>query len=180
MNNELSELFQQHHSWVVRACAQWLGSREDAEDAASEIFLRLPRALASYDRSQPFLNWFRKLVRNHCLDQLRRRQRERRYRGEVELDLVASRAESPLERLGREQRAKRLRMEMERLPDPYRTSLRLHYLEERSYEEICGLLRTPSGTLKSVLHRGRQKLATQLRGESAAVARRMPALPSPA
>lgn len=47
---------------------------------------------------------------------------------------------------------------IEKLPKPYRTILRLHYLEGRSYSEMAQLLGRPKGTVKSLVNRGKKIL----------------------
>lgn len=47
---------------------------------------------------------------------------------------------------------------IERLPKPYRTILRLHYLEGQSYSEMAKLLGKPKGTVKSLVNRGKKIL----------------------
>ncbi|MGH9527288.1 MAG: RNA polymerase sigma factor [Terriglobales bacterium] len=59
-------------------CRYILGSHEDAEDASSEVFARLPRALKTYDRSLPFPRWLTSVASHYCIDLLRRRKSELR------------------------------------------------------------------------------------------------------
>src|ERR1700686_3382174 len=76
-----------HHRYVRRVlglCRYMLDSRETAEDATSEVFLKLQRSIESYDRSTPFPRWLLRVAGNQCIDALRRRQRGRRAIGEVE------------------------------------------------------------------------------------------------
>lgn len=48
------------------------------------------------------------------------------------------------------------------LPDKYRIPLCLYYGEELSVEEIAGCLQIPQGTVKSRLHKGREKMKEEL------------------
>src|SRR5258708_24365385 len=50
-------------------------SREGAEDATSEVFLKLQRTIESYDGSIPFPRWLLRVAGNQCIDALRRRRR---------------------------------------------------------------------------------------------------------
>src|ERR1041385_7537980 len=73
-----AELYREFHPRVLGQCRYLLGSREEAEDAASEVFARLPRALRTYDSRQPFSNWLSRVVRHYCVDLLRKRQSQER------------------------------------------------------------------------------------------------------
>lgn len=48
------------------------------------------------------------------------------------------------------------------LDERYRMPLQLHYVEEYSVEEVARMLRLPQGTVKSRLHRGRERLRTMI------------------
>ena len=78
-----------------------------AEDAVQEAFLRVIRSRGQYRRSQPFANWFYTILRNVCLDMLRRRARQRGMIRELALQTPefvepgASDASDALELLGR-------------------------------------------------------------------------------
>jgi len=58
-----------------------------------------------------------------------------------------------------------LRDLVERLPARQRQAILLHYYADVSVDEIARLLRVPVGTVKRRLHDGRQRLASDVRGE---------------
>ena len=87
-----AELYTAHYRQVRGLCRQSLGSTERAEDAAQESFVRAYRALASRDPALPFIAWIMRIARNHCLDLLRRRSRERALFGDEEVETVAAEA----------------------------------------------------------------------------------------
>ena len=74
---EFGELFRAYRSDVLRLCRRMLGEN-GASDAASEVFLRAQRALASYDSKRPFRPWLLGIASHYCIDQLRRRALETR------------------------------------------------------------------------------------------------------
>ncbi len=47
-----------------------------AEDAVQEAFLRVVRCREAYNPTQPFAGWFYTILRNVCVDTLRRRARQ--------------------------------------------------------------------------------------------------------
>src|SRR5579864_2814790 len=80
----LGEIYRLYVRRVFGLCRYMLDSRESAEDATSEVFLKLQRSIESYDRSVPFPRWLLRVAGNQCIDALRRRQRGRRVIVEVE------------------------------------------------------------------------------------------------
>ena len=80
----LGEIYRRYVRRVFGLCRYMLGSQESAQDATSEVFLKLQRSIDSYDRSIPFPRWLLRVAGNQCIDALRRRQRGRRAIVEVE------------------------------------------------------------------------------------------------
>ena len=61
---------------ALAVARQMLCDHSLAEDAVQEAFLRIVRHRARYRRSQPFSSCFYAIVRNVCVDMLRRRARQ--------------------------------------------------------------------------------------------------------
>src|SRR5512134_1048294 len=62
--NAFDSLVTRHRRAVYRLCWAATGNHADADDAAQETFVRLYRALSSYDPSRPFGPWLRKIAWN--------------------------------------------------------------------------------------------------------------------
>lgn len=94
----LAEIYRRFSPRVLGLCRHMLGSNEAAEDAMSEVFLRVQRATASYNGSVPFLSWLYSIASHHCVDLLRRRQVERRFvvEEDSELELMSKSTLSPI------------------------------------------------------------------------------------
>src|SRR5271157_6226611 len=123
----LEEIYRRFARRVFGLCRYMLDSRESAEDATSEVFLKLQRSIESYDRSIPFLRWLLRVAGNQCIDALRRRKRGRQVIVEaeegVEVIEAASSEPSPLGAvLSTEERAQ-VRDAIARLPENYRMPL---------------------------------------------------------
>src|SRR5229473_5937692 len=68
------EIYRQYAPAIFRFCRRALPTREDAEDATMEIFMKLRDKLGQYDQSRSFSAWLYKVSANHCWDMLRRRK----------------------------------------------------------------------------------------------------------
>ncbi len=79
------DLYREYAPAIFRFCRRVLPTREDAEDATTEIFMRVRQKLDQFDASRPFPAWLYKLASNHCWDLLRRRRvRQDLESGEIE------------------------------------------------------------------------------------------------
>src|SRR5438132_13199828 len=91
----LGEIYRRYVRRVFGLCRYMLDSRESAEDATSEVFLKLQRSIESYDGSIPFPRWLLRVAGNQCIDALRRQRRGRRVIVEVEDGAAVIEAASP-------------------------------------------------------------------------------------
>src|SRR5271168_2266293 len=128
------ELYRQFAPAIFRFCRRLLPTREDAEDATTEIFMKVQRKLGSYDSSRPFTAWLYKVASNHCWDTLRRRDvRQDLATADVEALPLEHPGPSQLERLQAEHTGQEVRAGLARLPDRARIALVLRYYAEMSY-----------------------------------------------
>lgn len=160
------ELYQELSPPVFRLCRRALPTREDAEDATTEIFLKVRVKLAQYDAKRPFRPWLFKLASNHCWDELRRRARRKEIGDPDSLD-PESPDPGPLTQLLAEQRRQDVRTALGELNDRDRLALTMRYYAELSYEEIAEVLGVTSTVVGVLLLRARRRLRRALTGEGA-------------
>lgn len=157
------EVYRRFAPRVFGLCLHLLGSRDDAEDATSEVFLRVRAALDRYDRSVPFGAWASSIATNHCLDRLRRRSRETRlFDPELPEDAATASGPSPLEEMMAEEERGTLLRALAALPDRYRVPLALRYYAELTYAEIAAQLGLTREAVAVNLFRAKQRLRRAL------------------
>ena len=163
--NALGEIYRLYARRVFGLCRYMLDSRESAEDATSEVFLKLQRSIKSYDGSTSFPRWLLRVAGNQCIDALRRRKRGRQVIVEAEgIEVIdaASSEPSPLGAvLSGEERA-RVRDAIARLPENYRLPLVLRYYGELSYDEIAQQMGLQKNYVAALLFRAKQELRRKL------------------
>ncbi len=163
------EIVRAHESTVYRLALRQLGSREDAEDAAQEVFLKAYTSLKSFRGESKLSVWLYRITNNVCIDQLRRR-RETVSLSAVNEDGEPLEMEIPDERCDPEALTERkdLREQvgkaLKRLPPEAREILLLREIGGQSYEEIAETLDLDIGTVKSRLFRARKRLCALLNG----------------
>jgi RNA polymerase sigma-70 factor (ECF subfamily) len=160
----LGELYRRYVRRVFGLCRYMLDSRESAEDATSEVFLKLQRSIESYDGSIPFPRWLLRVAGNQCIDALRRRGR--RVIVEVEdgaaVIEAASPEPSPLGAVISTQERAQVRDTIARLPENYRVPLVLRYYSELSYDEIAQKLDLERNYVAALIFRAKQELRRRL------------------
>jgi RNA polymerase sigma-70 factor (ECF subfamily) len=149
---------------VYGLCYRILGRREAAEDAAQETFLSAFRALASFEGGN-FRGWLLRIAANQSKDELRRERRrlatspltrgEGADEEEVDVPDPGGPVDAPL--LSREL-GETLEGLLLELPFEQRQAVVLIDVYELAYEEVASLTSTSVGTIKSRVHRGRERL----------------------
>ena len=169
LNHDAEALGEIHHRYIRRVfglCRYMLDSRESAEDATSEVFLKLQRSIESYDGSIPFPRWLLRVAGNQCTDVLRRRRRERQVMVEVEDGVAviepASSELSPLGTVIRLAERAQVQAAIGRLPENYRVPLVLRYYTELSYDEIGKQLGLERNHVATLIFRAKQELRRKL------------------
>jgi RNA polymerase sigma-70 factor (ECF subfamily) len=150
---------------VFNVAYTFVGRHDEAEDLTQDIFLKVFKALGTFDRRANFTTWIISISRNLCIDHYRRVRKERevvdRRVDASEFSPVAGGIDA-FARLDRFDRRALLREALAALPDTLRTAVAMRDLQELSYQEIARRLDLPDGTVKSRINRGRHELARQV------------------
>jgi len=159
-----NSLVDRYQGAVYTLCLRLLGNREAAEDATQETFLSAYRALDRFQGGS-FRNWLLRIAANESKDELRRRKRKDanaslnemldREDGPIEIPDTGEGVEAAVERgeFGNE-----LEGLLAQLPLEQRQALLLVDVYDFQYEEVARLFRVSVGTIKSRIHRGRERL----------------------
>jgi RNA polymerase sigma-70 factor (ECF subfamily) len=151
---------------VFNVAYKFVGKHDEAEDLTQDIFLKIFKALASFDRRANFQTWIISISRNLCIDHYRSVRKERQtIAREVDagdLQPVSS-DRGPYAAAEHQDLRVLLRQALQMLPVTLRTAVVLRDLQELSYQEIADQLGLPEGTVKSRINRGRLELARQLK-----------------
>jgi RNA polymerase sigma-70 factor (ECF subfamily) len=157
------ELYRQFGPAIFRFCRRALPTREDAEDATTEVFMKVRQKLGTYDSSRPFTAWLYKVASNHCWDLLRRRRiRQDLETGDLETLPLEHPDPSQLERIQLDHTNKEVRAGLAKLPDRARMALVLRYYADMSYDEIAQTLGVRRPFVGVLLLRARHQLREAL------------------
>jgi len=160
------QIVRQNWRKVFNVAYKFVGKHDEAEDLTQDIFLKIFKALATFDRRANFQTWIISISRNLCIDHYRsvRKERQTIARDVDSSDLQPATPErGPYAMAEHQDLRAQLRQALEALPMTLRTAVVLRDLQELSYQEIADRLGLPEGTVKSRINRGRIELAHQLR-----------------
>jgi RNA polymerase sigma-70 factor (ECF subfamily) len=161
-------IVERHQERLVRLCERVLGDREEARDAAQEVFLKVYRHAADAEPRGQLYTWLYRIALNHCFNRMRRRKIARFFsldrtgvddRGAVSPphDPADERPDAEDELLARE-RWRRTRREIDALPESQRAVLLLARFEGLSQREIAATLGITEGAVESRLVRAMRRL----------------------
>lgn len=149
---------------IYNYCYRMLQNRDEAEDAAQEVFMRAYSRLGTYDDRHKFSTWLYSIAAHYCIDRLRKRHFQLISWDDLAPWYLFPGQESPQpERaLLEAEAAREVRSLLNMLPPDYRTVVILKYWHTLSYQEIAQTLGTTVSAVKSKLFRARKMMATQI------------------
>jgi RNA polymerase sigma-70 factor (ECF subfamily) len=125
-------------------------NHQDALDISQEAFIKAFRRIKSFDAERPFFPWFYQLMKNLCIDHLKRISRMK----EVPIDGI-----QVLDEKKEDKEMKRaLWKGIEELTFEQREVIILRYFRQFSYQEISEIIDKPLGTVMSSLYYAKKRL----------------------
>ncbi len=143
-----------------------IGDFHIAEELTQDVFLKAYKRLSTLKRPEQFPGWLYVIATRHCVSWLRKKQVPIRSLDAMSTDELEEACYAQYEVTrnettaieGRRELVKRL---LKKLPESERTVVTLYYLAEMSGEEISQFLGVSPNTVRSRLHRARQRLEKQ-------------------
>lgn len=148
-----------HYDAIYRMAWRWLGVREEAEDVAQDVCVKLASAMTSFRGDAEFSTWLYRLAYNVTMDHLRARKRAHRNERPEVVVLFPDRIErSPEMNLIDGE----LWDEVRRLPPQQRDAILLVYGEDLSHADAAEIIGCTEKTVSWHLHAARKRLRVRL------------------
>ena len=151
-----AELVEQYKDLVYGMVWRLAADRSQADDLAQEVFLKVHRGLPYFRGEARLSTWIYRIVANVCA------QARGRPRRDVPLDRgpdhppidpgAADRSFGDLELRDRLDKA------IAQLPEQWRLLIAAHYFGGQQYQDLAETFGMPIGTIKTHLHRAKQRL----------------------
>ena len=155
------DLVRQYQKRAYAIAYGFVGNREDALELAQDSFVKAYRAIKRFDLRMPFYPWLYRIVKNTCLNHIKKRNR----RGEFSLNTImesgrdfATSGGGPEHGAVLDELKAALSEALSAISDNHREIIVLRHLHEKSYAEIADCLNIPHGTVMSRLHGARKSL----------------------
>jgi len=142
-----------------------LHSRDEAADAAQEVFLKAWANLGRFNPEYSFKAWIARIAVNHSINASQKHKRSASAAWDEEaVRRVPADSGLPEEELLSREEQDRVKLAIESLPEMYRLMIILFHQQSLSYEEICQVTGYPLSIVKNRLYRARKMLCERLKG----------------
>jgi RNA polymerase sigma-70 factor (ECF subfamily) len=165
-----NELVRQFERRVFGLVFRMLGNREEAEDLAQEVFVQVFKAIDQFRGESKLSTWIYRIAINLCKNRNKYLQRRHAHQQD-DIEALGDRAPMssakgttsgsiarPDDMLVGLQVERVVQDAIQQLEEDFREVLILRDVEDMSYEEIGEITGLPSGTVKSRIHRARERL----------------------
>lgn len=160
---KIEEIVEKYLKRVYGFIFRLISHREEAEDIAQEVFVKIWKNLAKYDSRQNFEAWLFTITRNTVIDWSRKKKpilfsELKKDWGETEKDHdfasnIPDLEALPEELFARKELTEQLNQALEKLPANRREIVLLHLENDFSFEEIAKIVGQPMNTVKSQYRR---------------------------
>lgn len=171
--SSFEKLVQKHKESIINIIYQFIGERDEAEDLAVEVFLRVYRAAKKYQAKAKFTTWLYKITTNLCLNEIRKKAKLQTIslskpisageeKEEELIEKIADAAPSPQQILEKKERNALIRKAIDSLPAKQRMATILQIYEGLSYKEISRILGCSVKSVERRLYWARTNLKEKL------------------
>lgn len=160
------KIIEKYQNRIFTLCYRYTGNKEDAEDLAQDVFVKLFKKINQYNNKSSFSTWLFQIGNNTCKDFLRKKQKESQIKiaDHIWLDDEEVKPErfiekkTPESQLEDKEKMLVLKETINKLTPEYKMVIIMREFQDLSYEEISHTLNYSVGTIKSRLSRARKAL----------------------
>ncbi len=166
------EIVERNKMSVLNLCLRFTGNKNDADDLAQEVFIRVYQAASTYEIKAAFTTWLYRVTVNLCLNYQRRKKilpffslnhsRDSNSHPEDRIPELSTQ-EQPDTELEKKELQFLVQKAIQSLPENQKTVVILHRYHNLSYQEIADILNTTVSAVESRLHRAKENLKKKLK-----------------
>ena len=153
----LAQMYDQYHKNVYNYIAFRINNHHDAEELASDVFVKAIQGWNRYDHTFPMEGWLIGIAKNIVTDYLRKTMRRKMLTFDSILELIAT-DRQPEEVVVINEEAKTLMTAMVKLRDKERQILSMKFATELKHSEIAMILKISESHVGVTAHRAMAKL----------------------
>jgi RNA polymerase sigma-70 factor (ECF subfamily) len=169
-------LIARYHQPIYSLLARTVFDRDDAADLTQEVFVKVFRGVGSFHGESSLRTWIYRIALREASNQRRWWTRHKQQEVAIDQELTSGEsgtpvrlsdrlvdpAESPFDAAVHEENRARVEAALQKVPEPFRTTLILRDIDGFVYEEVAEIEGVSLGTIKSRLVRGRAYLKALL------------------
>lgn len=151
-------LISKYKNLVYSIILKMINDKEEANDLAQEVFIKVYRNLDKYSEEFKFSTWITRITTNHIIDYRRKKKCDT-----VSIDNImydASTNNSPENEYIKKEQKLKLESLVKRLPEMYKIPIVLYHQKGLSYQEIADATNQSLSKVKNRIFRGRKLLKT--------------------
>ena len=156
-----ADLMRSYHAFVYAIVVGVVDNSHDAEEVVQDAFLSAYQGLSQLEDTTKFKSWLAEITRNCARQWLRKQRGETVSLDEVSEEMLQT-ADSPEERLTRQEQRELIRRTMETLPQKDRDIAHAFYLEGASYDELTSTHGLSYNAIAFRLSRAKRQLSKRL------------------
>jgi len=156
------QLVEKYQDSVINVSYQFLRNKEEAEEVAQDVFLKVYLSSGSYQPKSKFSTWLFRIVVNSCLNKLRDKKKFSSL--QLEENFPAPANDQPDKSYEQEELKRMVRSAIDSLPENQRTVILLNQYEELSYQDMARILDCSVSAIESRLFRAKESLKNKLAG----------------
>lgn len=147
---QYSEIIKRYQGKLLRYAINIIGDQQQAEDVVQEGFIKAYVNLNGFSTKKKFSSWIYRIVHNEAINFIKK---NKKYRPIADRDFDSG---IDLEdEIVKKELVDHAKMCLKKIPIKYKEPLSLHFLDEKSYEEISDILRIPIGTVGTRINRAK-------------------------
>lgn len=161
-------LFSRHMRSMINFAYRFVHNREQAEELAQEIFLKVYEGAGGYKAQAKFTTWLYRIAANVCLNEVRKPRFRAVHQplpeaNDPALGCAEFQAGSAPDRLLEQQAISNVLKEaLNKIPEKQRIAFILNKYQDFSYLEVAEIMKTSEKAVKSLIHRAKEALAERL------------------
>ncbi len=163
---DFRHIVDQYSDRIYNHAVRFLGSRENAEDALQEIFIRIYKNLDQFKGDSDIYTWIYRITVNVCLSIASKTKKYSFIVTEDDDDIQRvdnyDFQKNPLDELIQKDNLETIQSAIRQLPPELSNVLILFYFDDLKYENIAKILDIPLGTVCTRLYQARKELKKAL------------------
>lgn len=162
----LMERYQRPLFHYIRRISQL--PKDDIEDLLQEVFIKIYQKLNEYDEVLKFSSWAYRITHNHVVDYFRKTNARPQTNAleDYEWEKIINASVHIEKEIMDRDCVEKIKKCIQEMPLKYKEILILRFIEEKEYEEIMDILKKPKGTVATLIKRGKELLARQMKEQN--------------